>query len=153
MAALASSDITVSAIAQNRWRVGPKTFVLADITFGNATLTYPSGGVPLPTKNYFGFKKEVQIGIVEGASANGFVYKYDRANHKIRIYNQGLTTGATAATTCANGAVAVNETGAETVVRLSGTAISTTYNLGALKEVGATFAPAAQTVRILFIGE
>jgi hypothetical protein len=77
-----------------------------------------------------------------GAAAGVFVL----LSHRVRLSGGW-------ASRLSDGAVAVNEAGAETVVRLSGTAISTTYNLGALKEVGATFAPAAQTVRILFIGE
>jgi hypothetical protein len=153
MAALESSDVSVSATAQNRWRSGPKTFALADVTFGDATKTYPAGGVPLPAKQHFGMKKEIQMAMVEGASGNGYVYKYDRANHKLKIFNQGVTTGETAAAACENGALAIDENGAETVARISGTAASTTYNLGALKEVGALFAPAEQTIRILFIGE
>ena len=154
MTAIASTDVTITLAAQNvDVFPGQKRVSLPTIAFGNGTLTYPTGGVPLPAIGKFGMKRELQRLFLQQPSANGFFYKYDAANHKIKIFTQGVTTGSTAATTCANGALAENSAAAETAVRLSGTAIDTTYDLGGMIELPATIAPAAVTIYAMAVGE
>lgn len=155
MAAIESTDVTVSVAGDKRdiaHGVTQKNISIVDITFGTGALTYPTGGVPLPAIGAFGFQREIQLGLIEDPPANGFHYKFDRANHKIKIFTQGVRTGSTAAGAYTNGAVAEDSAAVETVVRLSGTAIDTTYDLGAMIELPATIAPAEATLRMLMIG-
>lgn len=57
------------------------------MTFGDSALTYPAGGIPLPAKANFGMVRDLDyIRIYDPANANGYVYKYDKTNHKLRIY-------------------------------------------------------------------
>ncbi len=110
MSAIAAGDVTYALQEGTQSASADSNFeAVFSIAFGNGTLTYPAGGVPL-TKANLGcpaFVKEFLL--LDPASANGFIYKYDRANEKLRIY-QGdndavadgalieLTTGATPAT-------------------------------------------------------
>lgn len=55
------------------------------VAFGDGALTYPTGGVPIAKAN-FGCPNVIESFIFESPGANGFVYKYDQANEKIRIY-------------------------------------------------------------------
>jgi hypothetical protein len=156
MTALASIDVTVTVNPRDK-DIGhgalSKFMGIASLSFGDGALTYPTGGIPLPAIGRFGLLRQVDIGVVEPPPGDGYVYKYDRANHKIRIYGQGVTTGSTAASTSANGVLAEDENGAETAVRLYGAVVDTDYNLGALHEVGAGFAPSATTLKMLLVGE
>ena len=100
MGDLVSTDVTISVPVDKR-DIGhgalQKNVTIADVTFGDGVLTYPAGGVPLPAKEKFGFSKTIDVGLIEDASASGYVHKYDRTNHRIRIYNAGteLTGGVT----------------------------------------------------------
>jgi hypothetical protein len=154
MTALASTDVTVTVSVRNRDIIpgAPKLAQIASIVFGNATLTYPTGGIPLPAKGVFGFKKLIEFGVIE-QPIDGFFYKFDRTNHKMLIYAQGFRTGSTTAADSASGALIENSLDAETVARLMGAAIDTTYDLGPLKEVPSTFTPAATTLLMLMLGE
>jgi len=156
MTALASSDVTVTRSIRNL-DIGhgalSKNMSIVSVTFGDGSLTYPSGGVPMPAIGNFGFQRQVDFTAIQQPSANGFVYKYDATNNKMKIYTQGVVTGSTAATACANGALAENSAAAETAVRLSGTAINTTYDLGAMIKLPTTIAPASATVSMLMLGE
>ena len=154
MTALASTDVTVTVSTRNRdiWAGTNKRCQIATVAFGNATLTYPANGVPLPAKGVFGFVKAIEFGVVM-QPLDGLLYKYDLTNHKILIYGQGITTGATTAADAVSGALALDYAGAENAVRLMGTAISTIYYFGGLKEMPAAFAPAATSFLMMLIGE
>jgi hypothetical protein len=154
MTAIASTDVTVTVSTRNRDIMPgmPKRAQIASVVFGNGSLTYPTGGVPLPAKGSFGFQKEIEFGVIE-QPINGFVYKFDRANHKILIYAQGIRTGSTTAADSTSGAKAENSADAEIAAVIMGTAVDTTYDLGPLKEVPASLAPAAVTLLILMLGE
>jgi len=156
MADLTSSDVTVTRSVRDldigHGRLS-KNMSIVSVAFGDGSKTYPSGGVPLPAIGNFGFQQQVDFCAVQEPSANGFTYKYDNTNHKIRIYTQGVVTGSTAATATESGALAEDSAGAETVVRLSNTAINTTYDLGALIELPTTIAPASATLKLLMLGE
>ena len=63
------------------------------IAFGNASLTYPSGGIPL-TSAKLGCPNNIVDLVIDGpSSGDGLVYKYDKANNKIRIYPAPQTFG------------------------------------------------------------
>jgi hypothetical protein len=155
MTALASTDVTVSISNRDKdfghGRLG-KNITIADLTFGNGALTYATGGVPLPEIARLGFHKAISFGAIE-ESADGFVYKFDRANHKLKIFTQGFTTGSTGTAVMENGALVEDSFGAEGNPRISNTAKDTTYDTGQLIELPNGSAPAAATVRMMFVGE
>jgi len=156
MTALAATDITLTLSQRDKdiaHRGALKNISIAALSFGDGSLTYPSGGIPLPVIGKFGYSRQVDFGSIEPDPDDGYVYKYDRANHKLRVFAQGVTTGATAAAVNENGALAVDVSGAETAVRLPNTAASTAYSLGPLHEVGTSFAPLATAMRMLLFGE
>ncbi len=156
MAEIAAANVAVSVPSGKRDIGGvhvAKNITMAEITFGNDTLTYPTGGIPMPAIGQFGFKKAIDFVAVEQPPANGFVYKFDRANHKLKIFTQGVRTGSSTAADATSGSLAENSAAAETALRLMGTAVDTTYDLGAMIELPAAIAPAAATVGLLLIGE
>lgn len=89
MATFASSDVTVTLDPRDRHILGKIKMAKCSIAFGDSTLTYATGGIPMPAKGVFGMNKEI-IGVTwmegMGASGNGFIYKYDITNNKILIY-------------------------------------------------------------------
>ena len=91
MTALASTDVTVTVNSRDK-DIGhgalSKFMGIATIAFGDGALTYPTGGVPLPAIGRFGLQRQVDIGLVEPPYGDGYVYKYDRTNHKIVMYQQ-----------------------------------------------------------------
>ena len=92
------------------------------ITFGNGSLTYPAGGVPL-TKAKLGCPAKIDDFIVEDpANANGYVVKYNPTTEKLRLYQIGALDG--------------NAAGAQALTEL----------------VGGTTAPAVMTIKARVIG-
>lgn len=156
MPALQSSDVTVTVSNRNKdiahGRVG-KNLTLASVQFGDGAKTYPTGGVPLPAMSQFGYQRAIDFVSIQEPVGNGFQYKYDEDDHKIKIFTQGVVTGSTAATTTESGALAEDSEGSETDVRLSNTAIDTTYDLGGMIELPNTVAPASATLKLLILGE
>lgn len=85
MTDLASSDVTVTVL--RRWSQGKTRRSSVRITFGDGSLTYPSGGVPLPAFSSFGLKRRLDYLLLSDAgSASGLVWKYDKANHKLTAF-------------------------------------------------------------------
>lgn len=85
MADIASSDVTYTITTKDIVG-GNKRRFCGSIVFGNASLTYPTGGVPL-VKGKMGLPNNIEsFNFVDPMSSDGFVYKYDLANNKIRIY-------------------------------------------------------------------
>lgn len=157
MADISSSNVTVTVLPRNRDMGGvnsAKNMTLATVAFGDGALTYPTGGVPMPAIGAFGLRKAIDAAFIQDPVDNGFVYKYDAANRKIKIYTQGFATGATAAAVNEDGALVKNSAGTEaTAPRMPKTAINTTYDMGGLIELPATIAPAAVSLKLLVIGE
>lgn len=92
MADLAASDVTYTEQAKTRQIVGEsRTSVVYKLAFGDGAKTYPSGGVPI-TKANLGLPNDIEEAImIDSNDANGFVYKYDYENDKIRIYQGDYT--------------------------------------------------------------
>lgn len=68
--------------------------VLATITFGDGVSTYPSGGIPVAYAT-LGFRNTIKsLELVDDSSGDGYVYKYDYTNKKIRIYQADYTATA-----------------------------------------------------------
>lgn len=85
MADIAASDVTYSIIEESLLEDSFRKSI-ASIAFGDGALTYPTGGVPL-TKAKLGMPNHLRsIKMVDPANANGFLYKLDLTNEKIRIY-------------------------------------------------------------------
>ncbi len=155
MTALASSDVTVTVAARDR-DIGrgalAKNVSVAGVAFGDGSLTYPAGGVPMPGIGSFGFLREIKVGLIEQPPGDGFVYKYDQANHKIRIYTQGVATGATVSAG-ATASKVKDSAGAETDVQFVGAAVSQTYDLGPQIELPTGTAVANVSMNMLLVGE
>lgn len=81
---IAASDVTYTV--GNRFHQPSMGYVNeVTVAFGNGTLTYPAGGVPL-TKARMGCPASLDFVLTDPGSANGFLYKFDKVNEKIRIY-------------------------------------------------------------------
>ena len=97
MADIAASDVTYAVVNQHQQKaVEGRREGKFSLVFGDGALTYPTGGVPV-TKAKLGCPNIIESFIMEGTGANGFIYKYDQANEKIRIYqgdNDAVADGA-----------------------------------------------------------
>ena len=88
MAALTAANVVVALNPEDidrspDGRIGIRTFPA--VTFGNGVLTYPALGVPMPAIGYFGFNFAIKRTYIENPG-NGYIYSFDRANHKVRIW-------------------------------------------------------------------
>lgn len=105
MAAIGASDVSY-AVSFRKKKESSQVEQVVAISFGDGVKTYPAGGIPL-TKGQMGCPNViVSAEMVDAGSADGFIYKYDLANNKIRIY-QGDNTNVAAAPAVELGAVAV----------------------------------------------
>src|SRR5689334_1661486 len=97
MVALVAADVTVT-VRERRIIPGAKKKRLAlTLAYGDGAKTYPAGGIPLPAFGGLGFVRFLDtVEFTDAANANGYLYKYDETNNKIRIY-QGDNTNAAAA--------------------------------------------------------
>lgn len=93
MADLASTDVTVTLAAgapHNPRIENGKKKCLVSIAFGDSTLTYPSGGVPMPAYTSFGMVRNLETLVsIDQGSDNAFTVKYDHANQKVRLFEGG----------------------------------------------------------------
>lgn len=93
MADIAAGNVTYTLV-RKYIREDSMRGYLWTVAFGNGSLTYPSGGIPL-TKASMGCPNSItNAQIYSPASADGLLYKYDQANNKIRIYRSGGFTPA-----------------------------------------------------------
>lgn len=98
MADLASGNLTITIQKEYRG-VGHRRNVVK-IAFGDAALTVPSGGVPLPAAASFGLTSSLDyLVILDQDDATGIVWKYDYENKKLRQYVQGTVVSAAGAAT------------------------------------------------------
>lgn len=152
MADIVSTDLTVtqvSSVIVGRTRRNELTLV-----FGNGTLTYPANGIPL-TLAQLGLKRDIKaLHIVDPSNADGYVYKWDKSNNKIRVYTQGVVVGAAGAVTTDDFPVTASAgTDAALSLQLTNSAGAGTHRWGDLKElVGGSAAPAATTLKVIVEG-
>ncbi|MDI6752768.1 MAG: hypothetical protein QME78_00050 [Thermodesulfobacteriota bacterium] len=98
MADLAATDVTVTLSPQDKDFLGAKRVSYPSIAFGGAGKTYGAvNGIPMPAIGKFGMNKEIKRVFVM-QPGNGYEYRWDRANHKLRIF-QAAPTGSVAAPT------------------------------------------------------
>ena len=89
MTALVAADVTITV--ERRSIEGKTRRNRVKIAFGDAALTIPSGGVPLPTFASFGMKRNLDyLTIFDDNDASGILWKYDKDNNKLRAYNAGV---------------------------------------------------------------
>lgn len=150
MTALVAGDVTVtvqnkiiSAGSPSRKRNRCK------VAFGNATLTYPSGGVPLPGFASFGLKKFITfLEFFDQDDASGIVWRYDYETSKLRAYLQGVTVSAAGAATMDDFALDATADPLVTAVSLSltnSTGAGAKY-FGKLLEMATAAAPPASVL-------
>lgn len=96
MADIAAGDVTYTLVKQRKEDSGNKVINLT-VAFGNGTLTYPSGGIPLTAAKMGCPNQIISCMLNSPASSNGFVYKYDLTNNKLRIYQGDNDNAADAA--------------------------------------------------------
>lgn len=86
MAALTAASFTVAVTS--RIRTGKRKMHRGTITFGNGTDTYSTAGIPLPTRDKFGFTRIIEdlaIVGVNGLTAD-YKYTYNKAAHKLQMF-------------------------------------------------------------------
>lgn len=82
MTAFASTDVTVTI--SKRDVVGREKRITGTIAYGDGSLTYATGGVPMPAVSYFRLKSINRMHF--SGPGNGYVYEYDYTNNKILMY-------------------------------------------------------------------
>lgn len=96
MADIVSSDVTVTI--EERRIEGKKRRNRVKITYGNGTLTYPAGGIPMPAASSFGMVRQLDfLTIFDEDDSSGIYWKYDKENNKLRAYVQGAAHAAAGA--------------------------------------------------------
>lgn len=113
MADIAVTDVTFTVLRRTKpWGTRQEAEIEATVAFGNNTLTYPTGGVPLSTStdptNKDSGGTQVSRGCAalgcpavlqelhvmdQGANAKGFKFEWDKANNKLLVLTE--TTVAT----------------------------------------------------------
>jgi hypothetical protein len=88
MAAITAAHVTVTLNPEDidrspDGRIGIRTF--PTVQFGNGVLTYSNLGIPMPAIGKFGFHFAIKRAYIE-QPGNGYIYSFDRANHKLRIF-------------------------------------------------------------------
>lgn len=161
MSAIASTDVTYSALSRRKVNGSPSRYVnLVTVAFGDSALTYPSGGVAL-LKASMGLPNVIETLKILDSNASGYIFKWDKANNKLRIYqapaqththnlllkNAAVADGASARVNAGANLLGAN-TGSDLTVTgggANGGVVSTTLAAAADAELVAT-AIAAQTL-------
>lgn len=137
--------------------------------FGDGSSTYPSGGIPLSGLSAWGFPNVVgEVFITDASNGDGYIYKWDKLNNKLRIYyatnahNHTLFLKDAAQTDAAGNrvnAAASNKLGANTGTSISVVGVPDTTGNGGIvsiaaaagSEVSTSFAPASNTTLFLVV--
>lgn len=83
MADLTAADVTPAI--QYKSNVPRLRLALVTLSFGDGALTYPAGGIPLPTPvTKYGMAKTILRMHCE--AVDGYVYRYDAVNHKLLVF-------------------------------------------------------------------
>lgn len=159
MSALVAGDVAYTQ--QNRGSVNDAGFTVKTLklVFGDGAKTYPAGGIPLSSLSAQGFPTIVAtFNFIDQSSADGFVYKYDSVNQKLRIYqmaahahplvlkNAAVADGATTRVNAGTNLLGANTGSDITVAGAGANGGVQNSTAGALAEVATSFAPAATTL-------
>lgn len=87
MADIAAGDLTYTLQAGTEQIAGDSRYsAVWKIVLGDGVDTYPTGGVPI-TKASLGCPNDIEeFHIMDASDGDGYVYKYDYENDKVRIY-------------------------------------------------------------------
>lgn len=99
MPQIAASDVTYAAVEGSAQACpsDPRMERVFTITFGDGSLTYTDGGIPL-TKGKLGCPTHISsLHMMDAAHASGLVPKWNQTANTIRLYQDARTTAATAA--------------------------------------------------------
>lgn len=91
MADIGSSNV-VYTISKNKKLEDGRHIIEATLAFGNATLTYPAGGVPL-LKGSLGCAYVIDSLVIEDKGGSGYSIDYDKVNAKIRMFQAPAISG------------------------------------------------------------
>lgn len=80
MADIAATDVTVTI--NNQRRVNGRSYFNVTLVFGNSTLTYPAGGVPI-TRAKLGCPNIIESLTVYDKGTSGYNWSYDTTNQKL----------------------------------------------------------------------
>ena len=83
MADLEATDVTYTIRDKKRW--GTRYLIHASIAFGDASSTYPDGGIPL-TNSKLQVSNLLSVEILE-SNGDVLLYEWDRSANTIRIFN------------------------------------------------------------------
>ena len=99
MGDITAAGVAVTLLPQDYYNPpGMLNVSFPTIAFGNASDTYPTNGIPLPDMGLLGeFKKEIKRILITPPPGDGYIYKWDKVNKTIRIY-EAPTAGSLAAT-------------------------------------------------------
>jgi len=88
MVALTAADVAVTQMDIGRKvTLSKKKYYRVKLVFGDGALTYPALGIPMPPMGKYGFVRFLDgLTDIEKASDDKFIYKYDTANNKLRIW-------------------------------------------------------------------
>lgn len=167
MANIAATDITYTVTHQRRGEDGRRRNIVT-LAFGDASLTYPSGGVPI-TKAKLGCPNTIESLTIFDKGTSGYEWSYDRANEKLVALQAPAQTHAHdllvlgGGTIVSNGTIGVdaltqlvkaeanNVTFAKADVATKGGVQSETLAAAALGQPSAV-AIAAQTLKVEVVG-
>lgn len=85
MADLAASDVSVAIGQGDIDQMHFNKVVFATLSFGDGALTYPTGGIPLPTIGYFDLYHAIRF--APPVFSGGYLFVVDIANHKLYIWD------------------------------------------------------------------
>lgn len=159
MAALTADDVTVTLAQQDRDMMGIAIKVsYPTIAFGGAGKTYPANGIPMPAIGHFGMNKAIKFVTIMQPHGNGYHYRWDLDNHKLRVYyanHDMLFIGGITATepVAIQGGDTLGKNAA-TNRTVSGASYATKGGVvpTPLTEVPTTHAPAATTIKLKIEG-
>lgn len=89
MAAIAASGVTYTLSGKGPGIVDSNGIRQngVKIVFGDGASTYPSGGIPLSGLSAWGFPNTVgEVYLTDMSNGDGYIYKWDKTNNKLRIY-------------------------------------------------------------------
>jgi hypothetical protein len=86
MTMIAAANVTYTI--NDRVRIGNRYFVQATMAFGNASLTYTTGGIPI-TSAKLGFRRSINALMVVEGSKDNLTYQWDQSANTIRILTAG----------------------------------------------------------------
>lgn len=165
MSAILAANVTVSNLKVKKLEDGRK-IVQATVAFGNGTLTYPTGGVPLTIGNFAcprqvdSFQVDDNGGSVYGASfvkSTGCLKLFALGSHahNLLLKNAAVADGATTRVNAGTNLIGAN-TGSDITVAQGGAnggvVASAAGTDPSEQEVASSVAPAAQTYQVTVIG-